>query len=1022
MRDNLLSEVLEALIVIRGLVVQKTKLISDCNRLLKDLLDSLLQESSENKRQFIRACICGLQIHGDEKKGQTSLFILEQLCNLICPSKPESVYLLVLNKAHTQEEFIRGSMTKNPYSSAEVGPLMRDVKNKICHQLDLLGLLEDDYGMELLVAGNIISLDLSVAQVYEQVWKKANTQSSNSVANATMLPPGAVASTRDCPPMIVTYRLQGLDGEATEPMIKELEEDREESQDPEVEFAIAGAVREYGGLEIILDMIKRLRDDLKSNHEQLITVLNLLMHCCKIRENRRALLRLGALGLLLETARRAFSVDAMESAEGILLIVESLTLEANESDNINIAHSGLTVTSEETGASEQAKKIVLMFLERLSHPSGLKKSNKQQRNTEMVARILPYLTYGEPSAMEALVLHFDPYLQNWTEFDRLQKQHEENPKDDNISQQAMEQKFAVENFVRVSESLKTSSCGERLKDIILERGITGVAVRHLRETFAVAGQPGYNKFTAEWALGLKLPSVPLILSMLRGLSMGHLPTQNSIDEGDILPLLHALEGVSGENEIGARAENLLDTLSDKEGKGDGFLGEKICKLRHATRDEMRRRALRKREELLQGLGMRQEMSSDGGERIVVSRPLLEGLEDVEEEEDGLACMVCREGYRLRPNDLLGVYSYSKRVNLGVGTSGSARGECVYTTVSHFNIIHFQCHQEAKRADAALKNPKKEWEGATLRNNETLCNALFPVRGPAVPLAQYVRFVDQYWDNLNALGRADGSRLRLLMYDIVLMLARFATGASFSADCKGGGKESNSKFLPFMVQMARHLLDQGSSSQRRSMSRAISSYLSSDSRAPSSPLQPSSGSTEETVQFMMVSSLLTESYDSWLQHRRAFLQRGIYHAYMQHSHSRSTTRGSSASRETSTSGNDDLLPIIQPMLVYTGLIEQLQQFFKPRKSGGPTAEGSSRQSEGDEESGLEGWEVVMKEKLLNVSEMVGFSKDLLSWLDDMTSAGDLQEAFDVIGALGEVLSGGFKSCEEFVQAAINAGKS
>ena len=81
--------------------------------------------------------------------------------------------------------------------------------------------------------------------------------------------------------------------------------------------------------------------------------------------------------------------------------------------------------------------------------------------------------------------------------------------------------------------------------------------------------------------------------------MGHLPTQNCIDEGEILPLLHALEGVSGENEIGARAENLLDTLSDKEGKGDGFLGEKIRKLRHATRDEMRRRALRKREELLQ---------------------------------------------------------------------------------------------------------------------------------------------------------------------------------------------------------------------------------------------------------------------------------------------------------------------------------------------------------------------------------------------------------------------------------------
>lgn len=73
MRDNLLSEILEALIVIRGLVVQKTKLISDCNRLLKDLLDSLLLESSENKRQFIRACICGLQNHGEERKGRTCL-------------------------------------------------------------------------------------------------------------------------------------------------------------------------------------------------------------------------------------------------------------------------------------------------------------------------------------------------------------------------------------------------------------------------------------------------------------------------------------------------------------------------------------------------------------------------------------------------------------------------------------------------------------------------------------------------------------------------------------------------------------------------------------------------------------------------------------------------------------------------------------------------------------------------------------------------------------------------------------
>uniref|UniRef100_A0A1D1Y594 Auxin transport protein BIG n=1 Tax=Anthurium amnicola TaxID=1678845 RepID=A0A1D1Y594_9ARAE len=1036
MRDELISEVLEALLVIRGLIVQKTKLISDCNRLLKDLLDGLLLESCENKRQFIRACISGLQNHAKERKGRTSLFILEQLCNVICPSKPEPVYLLNLNKAHTQEEFIRGSMTKNPYSSAEIGSLMRDVKNKICHQLDLLGLLEDDYGMELLVAGNIISLDLSISQVYEQVWKKSYTQSQNAVSNSALLSSVGFTSSSECPPMTVTYRLQGLDGEATEPMIKELEEDREESQDPEIEFAIAGAVRECGGLEIILSMIQHLRDDvLKSNQEELGSVLNLLMYCCKIRENRRALLQLGALGLLLETARRAFSVDAMEPAEGILLIVESLTLETNESD-IGITQSVLTVSNEESGAGEQARKIVRMFLERLCHPSGMKKSNKQQRNNEMVARILPYLTYGEPAAMEALIQHFEPYLRGWGEFDHLQKQHEENPKDENLAQQAAKQRSALENFVIVSESLKTSSCGERLKDIILEKGITEVAVGHLRETFAVTGQTGFRS-SAQWVHGLKLPSVPLILSMLRGIARGHLATQTCIDEGGILLLLHALERVPGENEIGARAENLLDMLSDKERTGDGFLGEKVHKLRHATRDEMRRRALRKREELLQGLGMRQELASDGGERIVVSQPIIEGLDDVEEEEDGLACMVCREGYTLRPNDMLGVYSYTKRVNLGAGSSGNARGDCVYTTVSHFNIIHFQCHQEAKRADAALKNPKKEWEGATLRNNETLCNSIFPLKGPSVPHTQYVRYVDQYWENLNGLGRADGSRLRLLTYDIVLMLARFATGASFSTDSRGGGRESNSRFMPFMVQMASHLLDQGSSNQqRRAMAKSVSAYLATSSsstldsptRLTPSGLRPSNGAVDETVQFMMVNSLLSESYEDWSQHRLAFLERGIYHAYMQHAHGRATLRISSdpgvgilksdAAPSADASNMRKLFPIIQPMLVYMGLIEQLHRFFKLNKAPGT---GTSKQPT-DDGTGLERWEMAMKEKLVNMKEMVGFSKEMLSWLEDMTSAGDLQEAFDVMGVLRDVLSGGYSQCENFVQAAIAAGKS
>nr|GEV33938.1 auxin transport protein BIG [Tanacetum cinerariifolium] len=161
---------------------------------------------------------------------------------------------------------------------------------------------------------------------------------------------------------------------------------------------------------------------------RLFSFLEILLNCIVmmvVNEKKRPLLRLGALSLLLEIARRDFSVDAIEPTKGILLIVESLTMEANESDNINIAHNALTVSNEKADAREQVKKIFLI---------------------------------------------------------RLQK------------------------------------------------------VKQIAETHR-DGEAGF-KSSPKWHSGLKLPSVLLILSMLRGLSMGHLETQKCIDEGGILSLLH----------------------------------------------------------------------------------------------------------------------------------------------------------------------------------------------------------------------------------------------------------------------------------------------------------------------------------------------------------------------------------------------------------------------------------------------------------------------------------------------------
>lgn len=129
--------------------------------------------------------------------------------------------------------------------------------------------------------------------------------------------------------------------------------------------------------------------------------------------------------------------------------------------------------------------------------------------------------------------------------------------------------------------------------------VFAAAVQYLKRAFPVQDKGLDQKASPEWVQALEMPSVPIVLSLLRGLARGHLVTQQYLDNEGILELLHCLEGVPGENEIGAKAENLLDTLADKDGKGEGFLPEKIARLRNSTRDEMRRRALRRREELLE---------------------------------------------------------------------------------------------------------------------------------------------------------------------------------------------------------------------------------------------------------------------------------------------------------------------------------------------------------------------------------------------------------------------------------------
>lgn len=295
---------------------------------------------------------------------------------------------------------------------------------------------------------------------------------------------------------------------------------------------------------------------------------------------------------------------------------------------------------------------------------------------------------------------------------------------------------------------------------------------------------------------------------------------------------------------------------------------------------------------------------------------------------------------------------------------------------------------------------------------------------------------------------------------VQMLGRFASNMSFSVDSKGGGRESNSRLLPFMIQMARHLLDQGGASQRRVQAKALATYLSPTPTAeateggsgfkPSTPTTPQRGTTsEESVQFMMVQSLLLQSLEEWQRYRRTFIQRGLAHAYLQYKQGKSLLPASplpspraaldfsptqsplaeartpdSSQRDDSKNGAlspEQLFTVAQPMLVYVGLVDQLQRFLKSgavkaRELEVDTTEGSKEQGTASQ-IGIEPWEATMKEKVRDVGAMLAFSKEALEWLEEMQGAGDIQEALDIMEALGDALTGGCTSCEDFVREAI-----
>lgn len=747
-KTKLLGPVLEGYLSLRKLVIQRTRLIDDAQEKLLEMLEEMTSGTEEETRAFMEILIDTV-----EKTRiidiKTPVFIFERLYSIIYPEEnDESEFFMLLEKDPQQEDFLQGRMLGNPYPSSEVGlgPLMRDVKNKICTDCELIALLEDDNGMELLVNNKIISLDLHVKDVYKKVWL-------------------AEGGERDA--MRIVYRMRGLLGDATEEFVETLNNKSQEEVDTEQLYRMANVLADCNGLKVMLDRISSLQN-LSRTRELIQVLLKLFLICVKVRRCQEVLCQpeLGAINTLLKVLQ-----ICLQSTENDVIIQSSVTeqlLEIMETILSKAASDTLDLFLQFSltfGGPEYVTALISC-----TNIANVRNNPSVLRH---LIRVLAALVYGNEVKMALLCEHFKVTL-DFNKFDI-----EKTPEDE----------FKMELFCVLTNQIEHNSIGGTLKDYIISLGIVDDAITYINK-HAPCVKPTLLRIDSdELKEFISRPSLKYILRFLTGLATKHEATQVAVSK-EIIPIIHRLEQVSSDEHVGSLAENLLEALCTDEGTA-----KRVQEVRDFTRAEKKRLAMATREKQLDALGMR---TNEKGQ-VTAKGSILQKIEKLRD-ETGLTCFICREGYACQPSKVLGIYTFTKRTNVEEYEL-KTRKTVGYTTVTHFNVVHVDCHTSAIR----LARGRDEWERASLQNANTRCNGLLPLWGPEVSESAFSACMTRHSSYMQESTQRCDISFTSSIHDLKLLLMRFAWEKSFHDDAGGGGPQSNMHFVPYLLFYSVYLL-------------------------------------------------------------------------------------------------------------------------------------------------------------------------------------------------------------------------
>jgi E3 ubiquitin-protein ligase UBR4 len=357
---------------------------------------------------------------------------------------------------------------------------------------------------------------------------------------------------------------------------------------------------------------------------------------------------------------------------------------------------------------------------------------------------------------------------------------------------ANEYMLHLDCFCVIVNGIEIGEMGKRLRDMMQEGAVLQHAIGYL-----LRHSPPVTTFLNTdfelWREFISRNSLPYVLKILTGLCRSHESIQDSIGESCI-PLLHKLEQFSSGNLVGVLAEDLLVALKQN---ASSKVAAAIEKVRTQTKTEKKKLAMAKRSKELSQLGMR---ANDKGQLVAtdLSQRLKTMQADYElhcEEERGHVCCICREGYKYHPQKVLAIYTFSKKCDIEGVYEAKQRKTAGHSTVTHFNLVHIDCHTNAIRSARTCRD---EWENAALQNANTKCNGMLPIWGPAVTETVFSNALARHNSYLlEATGIRDVSYI-LSVHDLKLLLLRFSDNLSFSEDSGGGGRESNVNLIPYMI--------------------------------------------------------------------------------------------------------------------------------------------------------------------------------------------------------------------------------